>query len=186
MRRIFGFLLVLSVVLVGCSGETSADSGMLLRQKSLSSNGCTFDAVVVADYTDMVFEFGLRCRAESSGRVYFEVTSPESICGISGYIDEHSGNLTFDDKVLAFSTIADGYLTPVSVPWIMVKGINGGYLSSCTVSGTNKTLYIDDSYEAETVNLQITLDQQDLPVFCEVIWKGRRVLSMKVENFVFL
>ena len=186
MRRICSVFLFLSILFAGCSENNVLDSGVILRENILKSNGCSFEALVVADYSDVVFEFGMRCRSDSTGKVFFEVISPESISGITGYIDSVNGNLTFDDKILGFSPIADGYLTPVSVPWIMVKGIMGGYLSSCAVTEYHKTLYIDDSYLSETFELLVTLNEENIPIFCEVIWKERRILSMKVDNFTFL
>lgn len=186
MRRVVCLLVLFVVFLTGCAERNAMDSAMALRERFLSSAGCSFDAMIVADYSDMVFEFGLACRSDSTGKVLFEVTSPESISGITGYIDASSGNLTFDDMILGFSTIADGYLTPVSVPWIMVKGILGGYLSACTVNGSSQILFIDDTYLSEIFQLQLTLDEEGNPAFCEVIWKDRRILSMKIENFAFL
>jgi hypothetical protein len=45
---------------------------------------------------------------------------------------------------------------------------------------------IDDSYGEDALHLDIWLDENDLPKRGEILWKGRRILSLDIENFVFL
>jgi hypothetical protein len=80
------------------------------------------------------------CEADSQGSVSFRVVSPESISGITGSVDRDQGKLTFDDKALAFDLLADGQLSPVSAPWVMIHTLRGGYLSSCAESGDGMLL----------------------------------------------
>ena len=44
---------------------------------------------------------------------------------------------------------------------------------------------IDDSYEEESLQMQIQMEG-DSPSFAEIFWQGRRILTLTVEDFIFL
>ena len=183
MAVILCFVLLLS----GCSSsEENLDRAMALRAKLLAAKGCSFDAVITADYGDMSYTFSMNCTADEQGNLQFSVLEPQTITGISGNISATGGKLTFDDKVLAFSLMADGLVTPVSAPWLLVKTLRSGYLTSCGQEGQYLRLSIDDSYEEDALHLDIWLGKEDIPVQAEIIWQGRRLLSIQVENFTFM
>ena len=186
MKRLLPVLLVL-LIFTGC-GDT--DSGMnramILRDKLLSSNGCSFTANITADYGEKIYTFVMNCTADQDGAVSFEVVSPESISGICGSVSAEGGKLTFDDQVLMFEMFADGQITPVSGPWLLIRTLRGGYINGCASDGTGLILQIDDSYEEDALRLDIRTDENDMPIYAEILFKDRRIVSMEVENFKFL
>jgi len=131
--------------------------------------------------------FGLNTRVYGIfGNVAFKVIQPETISGITGTVSEQGGKLTFDDQVLGFEMLADGQVTPVSAPWLFLKTLRGGYLNASGVDGEYIKLSIDDSYEENPLYLDIWLDQTLNPVRGEILWQGRRIVSLEVSNFRFL
>ena len=44
-------------------------------------------------------------------------------------------------------------------------------------------LTIDDSYEEDALQLDIWLDGQNLPVQSDILYDGRRILTVQVSNF---
>ncbi len=186
MKRLFAALLMAALLLCGCApGEGQMDRAMGLRSKMLSK-GAKFSVDITADYGNAVQEFSMDCQVSSKGTVTFTVTKPESIAGISGTVDGTGGKLTFDETVLAFDLMADGQLSPVSGPWVLMKTLRSGYLTSCVQEGEHLRLSIDDSYENDALHLDIWLDGGDAPIRGEILWKGRRLLSMDVKAFTFL
>lgn len=173
------------VMLTGCKADAT-DAAMELREQLQSGNGCSFEATVTADYGDSLYEFGMRCQADALGNLNFIVTEPDTISGITGTIDDDGGALTFDDQVLAFELLADGQITPVSAPWILVRTLRSGYLNACSESESGTMLIIDDSYEEDALQLNVWLDGENLPVSAEILWAGRRILSIKVSDFEFV
>lgn len=161
------------------------DRGMEMRRK-MQSAGCSFRITVSADYSDMIHTFVMDCAADQQGNVTFTVTAPETIFGITGNLTAQSGFLTFDEEVLAFSMLADGQLSPVSAPWILISTLRGGYLRYYSETADGYRLTIDDSYEDRSMQVEVWLNSDDVPVFAEIIWQGQRILTMKVENFAFL
>lgn len=185
MKRVVP-VFVLLLLLTGCLGKNQElEKGMELRAKLLSSS-CSFDATITADYGDDIYIFSMDCQADSQGNLTFTVAEPETISGISGSLSVTGGNLTFDEAVLAFPMLADGQLTPVSAPWILVKTLQGGYLRSAGMDGDLIRLSIDDSYEADALQLDIWLDSASFPVKADIMYAGRRILSVKVSNFQFM
>lgn len=171
---------------MGCSGENKAvDRALALRTKLLSS-GVAFDAKITADYGDKAFEFETHCQVDAQGALEFTVTKPESISGISGSVSATGAKLTFDDKVLAIEMLADEQLTPVSGPWILINTLRSGYLTSGGIEADKVRLSIDDSYQDNALHLDIWLDGSDIPVRGEILWQGRRILSLDVSNFQFV
>lgn len=185
MKR-FVAVLLMAVLLSGCGGDDGIQRGMALRERLLKSSGCTFDAVITADYGEKIHSFSVKCKADGNGDLEFTVTAPETISGITGAIRQEGGNLTFDEQVLAFEMLADGQVTPVSAPWLFVKAMRSGYLAFCGESEGELQLGIDDSYEDQALHLDVWFDAEDLPKACEILWQGRRVVSLEVRNFSYV
>lgn len=186
MKKWVSLLLVL-VLFSGCSAEHGElDRAMTLRAKLLGTTECTYDALVTADYGDEINTFRMECTASGNGDVAFKVSEPESISGITGTLTGSGGKLTFDDKALAFDMLADGQLSPISAPWVFLKTLRGGYVTSCGSDGDGIRVSIDDSYEEDALHVDIWLDAQDTPILAEFIYDDRRILTMDIENFRIL
>ena len=186
MRKLLAVFFAV-VFLSGCSGEDqSLDKAMSMRARLLDSQGCSFRAVITADYGDKLYEFVMQCSTDSEGALSFTVTSPETIAGITGTISSGEGKLIFDDQALVFSLLADGQVTPVSAPWIFIKALRSGYLSACTKTENGLRLAVDDSYEEDALHLDIWTDETEIPIYCEILWQGRRVVSLDIKNFTYV
>ena len=173
------------VILVGCTGKRDEmDRAMNLRAALLGSGGCSFTAHICADYGDALHEFTLYCEGMNNGDLGFRVEKPDTISGITGRFKGKEGALTFDDVALTFPLLADGQVAPVSGPWIFLKTLLGGYLRACNQEENLLHLTIDDSFEEDALQMEIWLDENDIPVQAEVLYDGRRILTMEIENFV--
>lgn len=173
------------VILTGCTGKRDElDRAMKLRASLLGCLGCSFDVTVTADYGDEIHEFSLGCQSDGHGNIHFTVTGPESIAGISGSISSGEGLLTFDDTALQFPLLADGQVTPISGPWILMKTLLGGYLTAANEEDDLLHLTINDSYEEDALQMEIWLNSEDMPACGEILYDGRRIITMTVENFV--
>ena len=146
------------VLLTGCTGKRDElDRAMKLRANLLGCLGCSFDVNITADYGDALYEFAMSCTSGGRGDLNFTVTQPESIAGISGSISSGEGKLTFDDAALQFALLADGQVTPVSGPWILMKTLLGGYLTAVSEEEDLLHLTINDSYEEDPLVTRLPL-----------------------------
>jgi len=178
-------LVLCMVCLTGCSSSNAEiQRGMALRSKLLQAESCTFDADITADYGDELHTFSMSCKADVKGELTFTVIAPETIAGITGRIDEEGGKLTFDDVALHFELLADDQLSPVSAPWVFLKTLRSGYLTSAGMEDALLRLSIDDSYDEDALHLDIWLDEGDIPQRAEIVYDGKRILSLSVNNFV--
>ena len=179
-------LALATVLLTGCGGENQELSrAMALRAKLLAAD-CSFEAEITADYGDELNVFQVYCEANQQGDLGFRVMAPETIADITGKIEREEGKLTFYDKVLAFPLLAEDQLSPVSSPWMLIKCLRGGYLTSAGMEEELLRLTIDDRYEEKTMTLDVWLDSNDTPVRAEICWEGRRILTMEISNFRIL
>ena len=179
-------VLLALLALSGCGGENgSLDRAMALRAKLLTSS-VSFDAEITADYGDEVHTFCVYCEGDSQGNLGFRVTAPETIADITGRIDAGEGKLTYRDTVLAFPLLAEDQLSPVSAPWIFYTTLRGGYLTSAGMEEDLLRLTIDDSYEEDALTVDIWLDETDTPIRAEILYDGRRILTLTIENFTIV
>ena len=186
MRSRLAAILCVMFVLSGCKeSEGSLNRAIALRSKILSSNGCSFRATVTADYGEQIYVFKMDCKTDREGNLIFSVAEPATIAGITGKITGTGGAITFDDKVLAFQTIADGQVSPVTAPWLLIKTLRSGYLKDASATEQGFEISIDDSYAEESFQLLVGTEA-DVPVFAEIFWKSRRVITITVEDFAIL
>lgn len=178
-------ILFLFALLTGCGGEKGVEEATSIRSRILQGERCEFTAEITADYSDAVYVFKMHCVCDASGNIHFEVISPDSIAGITGQLQGDGGRLTFDEHALLFSLLADGRLSPVSGPWILMRALRSGYISGCESSEDGLTIHIDDTYDQNALQV-IVKTQQQLPILGEVYDHGKRILTIYIEDFSIL
>ena len=185
MRKVITAILLITL-LCGCQDENAIAPAMQLRNSILNADGCRFVADITADYGEMIYTFSLECISDSRGNIEFVVTEPKSIEGITGRINAEGGALTFDNEILAFPVLANGYITPVSVPWLLVRTIRGGYIRAGGQDNKHYKVQMDDSYEEDPLTIDLWLDNRNLPVCCEFLWNNRRILTAEIKSFTYM
>lgn len=183
----FAVWVLLLLLLTGCSGTPDEmETGMKLRSRLLQASGCSFEAKITADYGDKIHTFVMICSTNSTGDVQFTVAAPETISGIKGKLSAEGGDLTFDDTALHFDLIAEEQLSPISAPWILLKTLRSGYMTSACREDGNIRLSIDDSFEEDSLRLDIWLNAENEPQQADILYDGRRILSVTVDKFEIL
>ena len=185
--KIFISVILAAAILFGCGRQEDGVSvAMDLRQRLLIAEKSSFDAVITADYGDRMYTFNLACVVLNNGAVEFTVVSPHTIAGIAGSVSDGTGKLIFDDTVLLFEPLTQGQLTPIIGPWLMFKAILGGYIRSVANLNGQYEITIDDSFKSECFQTILTLDTDHNPLFCEIFWNERRILSIQISNYSLL
>lgn len=179
-------VMVVVFLLAGCAAKDDLQPILNLRQQILEAEACTFDAVINADYGDEIYNFGMKCTSDSTGRILFEVANPDAIAGITGQLSQEGGALTFDDKVLAFPMLTQLQLTPVSAPWILLNSLRSGYITGYGEEDDEIVVYIDDSFAENPLHLKIWVNGEEIPYYAEIIWNERRILTLELQNFEIL
>lgn len=176
-------LVMVSVLLAGCMGNNHSLDEMMQLRSELLSGSCSFRAEITADYGEDIHTFGVYCEADNQGNVGFEITAPDSISGIQGVTAAEGGKLTFEELALAFPLLADDQISPVSAPYLLIKTLRSGYVRSAGEENGLTRVTIDDSYEEDALQLDIWLDEDHLPLRAEILYDGRRIVSMCLTDF---
>ena len=180
MKGVFSLVLCL-FFLVGCSAaKEDMNQALALRSQIQQANACTFSLQITADYGNATYDFAMDCVSDRQGNVTFTVTAPESISGITGNLANGNGSLTFDDTVLAIPMLTNEKITPISAPWLLMRTLRGGCITSCAEGRVT----IDDSYADDALTLDIYLDGTGKPKTVDIYWKNSRILALKVTSFV--
>lgn len=182
MKR-FGAIILLVLFLSGCGGTSGEMNRCLVLRDKLLKESCSFETKITADYADKLYHFTMDCKADAQGNLSFTVKEPETISGITGRITGEGGELTFEGTALSFPLMADGQVTPVSAPWLLVKTLRRGFLSSTGKEGDFLRLCMDDSYREDALHLDIWLNGEDVPAKAEILYGGRKILSLEVTSF---
>lgn len=184
MKKILTLICFL-ILLSGCDRKDNSMENALAFRSKLNDSGCHFDARITADYGNAVYTFRLQCSYQAQGEMIFSVLEPELIAGITGNVSPGGGKLTFDEMALSFPLLADGQLSPVSAPWVMMKSLHSGYLIASGADGDYTRVTLRDSYEDNAMTVDVWLDESDTPVRAEILWENRRILTILVEDFAF-
>ena len=173
-------------MLIGCTPKPhSMDKFDIFRQTLLESSNVAFTAEITADYGDEIYSFVVECTANESGDLSFEVMMPDTISGIQGMVSGESGHLTFDDHVLAFKSIADDRLTPVTSPWVFLRALRGGYITSCGNIDDGYLAVIQDTFHDNPLTIEVSF-YDDKPLGAEIYWNHSRVITLVIQNFTLL
>lgn len=184
MKKAAVSLILAVLCLTGCGEKNKElERGLALRARALQGESCSFSAQITADYGDNLYEFTLDCQTDGQGEMAFQVTAPETISGITGTLSAGGGALTFDDTALAFPMLVEGLASPISGPWLFWKALTAGCITSAGLEGENLRLSVDDSYEANALQLDIWCDDTDTPKRSEICQGGRRILTILLKDF---
>ena len=185
MKRVL-LIIILCLMLMGCSQKTDyVDNAMGLRSRLSNAQSCSFNARVTADYGDCVYTFRIQCEHQNDGGMQWEILEPDSIQGIAGMVTEKDGKFVFDDgNAVIFPLLADGYITPAAVPWILTRTILGGYIQKAGPDNEYIRTQIDDSFKGRQFTLDLWTDSSGDPVRGDILWEGQRIMSIEITDFV--
>lgn len=171
------------VFLMGCGGPDPAmDAALALRTRCLGAEKVCFRTDIRADYITEYEDFSLECEIGQDGTAAFRVLDPEDIADIRGSVRGTEGTVEFDETVLAFPLLAQGRLSPVSGPWVLLKAIRSGCIIAAGQEGELLHVTIDDSYADNALTVDLWLED-GTPTQAEIAWEGRRCLMMTFDDF---
>ena len=177
------YLPLLLVFFLGCSGPDPAmEVALELRSRCLGAGQITFEAEICADYITSIEQFTLECAFDGTDTMTFTVAEPEEISGIRGTVSGTEGTVGYDDTVLGFPMLAEGRLSPLAAPWVLVKALREGCIIAVGREGEMLHLTVDDSYADNALTLDIWLEDGKVEA-AEIAWEGRRCVTMTVEDF---
>ena len=179
MRR---FLPLLLVFFLGCSARDPAMEEVLALRSRCLAGEVNFQTEIRADYITNIECFTLDCAVDPAGELRFTVAEPDDIGGIRGTVSGTGGTVDFEDVVLGYPLLAEGRLSPLAAPWVLVKALREGCIVAVGREGENLHLTIDDSYADNALTLDIWLEEGQVEE-AEIAWEGRRCVTMTVEDF---
>lgn len=154
---------------------------LALRGRCLGGD-VSFRTEIRADYITNIECFTLDCAFDTEGRMEFTVCAPDEIEGIRGTVSGSGGTVEFEDVVLGYPLLAQGRLSPLASPWVLVKALREGCIVAVGREGETLHLTIDDSYGENALTLDVWLKEGQVEE-AEIAWEGRRCVTMTVDDF---
>lgn len=178
-------LCCLVLCLTAC-GEKNQPTQIALdfRTGLMEAGGCSFTAVVTADYGDKVYPFTLEC-SYTGDSARLQVLEPESIAGIAATVSGDGAVLEFDGVELDFGKLANGFPSPVAIPWLLGQCWTGAYIAWAGSDGDLERITYLRGYNDQELAVDTWLDANRVPVYAEVAQDGVRCLTVEIKDFRF-
>ena len=183
MRRILALLILTALCLSGCGGtENLLAPAIEFRAALVQAGGCSFTARVTADDGEATEEFTLRCEAEETGAVRFEVAEPQTLAGITALVSADGGTITYDGMAMDFGLLANGNVIPAAAPALVLCCWRQEYLAA---AGADETGY-RATYEKDFDEKRLVVDtwfENGIPFYAEVCYNNQRILKLELSDF---
>ena len=178
-------LLMLIFCLSGCgkAGEPT-QKALDFRTKLMETRGCSFTADITADYGDRLYTFTVAA-VFAQEQTQLSVVAPEEIAGITAKVSDDGAKIEFDGVELDFGKLANGYVSPVSVPWLLGQCWIGEYIAYAGADKDLERVTYLKGYHEEELTLDTWLSQDGIPVYAEVFYGGERCLTIEIRDFQF-
>lgn len=178
-----GALAAALLILAGCSADTSpVQEALDFRTELMEAGACSFTAAVTADYGDRVYAFTMESRTTDLA-TELEVVEPSSIAGICAQVDASGTEVLFDGAALEFGQLANGYVSPITVPWLLVQCWQQAYIDCSGPDGDLERVTYLRGYEEEQLAVDTWLDSAGVPVYAEIYYEGVRCITVEIEDF---
>lgn len=179
---IYLFLLIL---LSGCAkAEKPTQKALDFRTELMRSEGCSFVADITADYGDKIYEFSVQVQYDME-KTKLTVLSPEEISGIAATVSENGSKLSFDGTELDFGKLANGYVSPISAPWLLGQCWTAEYISGAGADGQYERITYLKGYNDRELTVNTWLNAEGIPIRAEVLHEGQRCLNIEIRDFQF-
>lgn len=147
----------------------------------MNNDGCSFTAGIRADYGERVYEFTMSV-ATSGEETTLTVLQPESISGITARVSEDRTSVTFDGTELDFGILANGLLSPVETPWLLMQCWKQAYIAYAGADGDQQRVTYLRGYDEEEITVD-TWFSSGVPVYAEVSCGDTRYLTVEITDF---
>lgn len=186
MKRTLWIVLFICFFISACSGQTS-DSGLQraldFRTALMASAGCAYEARVLADYGERVYDFNLQCEYIPDREAKLTVISPDIISGISAVISSDGTNVEFDGASLDFGEMANGNVAPMTVPFLLGRAWSSEYIHSVGQDGDYILVSYLMGYGDREIVVETWLADDGTPVRCDISHAGTRCITVSISDF---
>lgn len=184
VRKVFAIFLVL-LSLSGCAKEDKYEQKALnFRTEMMEQQSCDFTADINASFSNKEYEFTVQVQYAPEETIV-TVISPEAIAGISASVSNSGAELCYDGAELMLGQLADGQVSPMSVPWLLAQCWLGEYISAYGADGELSRITYLKGYADEELTVDTWFDDNDVPVYAEVTYGSDRYISVKIRDFQF-
>lgn len=185
VRKRLAVLLLLPLMLCGCAKRNvPAQEALAFRTQLMQVGKCSFTADMKVDYGSRVYEFSVLA-SYTPEETKLTIQSPEEIAGICATVTENGTKLQFQESELEFGKLANGTVSPVSAPWLLVQCWIGEYIaSSGSDADMERVTYLKGNADSE-LSVDTWFDKEGVPVHAEFIYDNFRCLIVDIRDFSF-
>ena len=175
---------LLLLTLTGCNmQETPTQRALDLRTSLMNAGGCSYTAVIRAEYEDRAYTFSAACTYTAGENAVIEVLQPEEISGIRATVSQDGAKVQFDGIELDFGQMAEGNVSPMSVGWLLPHCWDNAYIDCAGMDGDLYRFTCLEGYNEKELTVDTWLDESGIPVHSEILYDGTRCLTIELSDF---
>jgi len=179
----FVILCLLFLTACGKKQEDIRQPALNFRTTVMKHGGCIYEADITADFGDHAYVFTLACDYTPGQQANFTVLQPQSIAGIGGTVSALGDRIVFDGVDLDFGQLANGYVVPLEMPWLLGQCWTEEYIASVGKDGEYTLITYLHGYDDGEVTVETWLDKNGIPVQSDVTYDGRRCVTVCIRDF---
>lgn len=178
MRRTVLFVLMIPLLLTGCTARWDREKSDLWRESVRAAEEISFDAEITltAAETASVFSVSVRC---ASGETELTVTAPEILRGIVCRSKNGERSLCYDGMILYLPGEAET-VSPCLAPSLLLEAIRVGRLLYTGRADSYRTAAFELG-SGECVTLWLT--EENVPVYAEISREGQKELTLRLDRW---
>ena len=188
MRPVAAGVLMISLLLSGCGGDSSGALVEKLQEKYAAGPAFQAAGELTADYGEKRYVFSVRCQAAGDGGS-LEITAPEAVAGAGYAWDGREGSLTYEGTELEIGArAADDLSCAEAMPLLLQFSSGGMIVDRCEETADDQVL-LRVSYQSEGdagPDAVIWYRQSDLALYRgELSVDGAVVIALTLDEFTF-
>ena len=185
VRKSLVVLLLLPLLLCGCEKRRGVtQEALTFRTQLMQAGKCSFTADMKVDYGSRIYEFSV-ITSYTPDETKLTIQSPEEISGICATVTKNGTKLQFQETELEFGKLANGNISPVSAPWLLVQCWIGEYIASSGADADMERVTYLRGYAENEVTVDTWFSEKSVPVYAEFIYDGFRCLCVDIRDFSF-
>jgi hypothetical protein len=127
----------------------------------------------------------MRCTYQSDGKTALTLDSPETLAGISAYINGEEGQLRFEDTIAALPLLDEGRLTPLKLAYLFGCALSQDYIAAVCREGDGYRATYLHGYDEDELTADVYFTERFLPQVIEVSKGGEMLLAAEITDFSF-
>lgn len=187
MKKLFGCLLSLTLLLTACGGNAGADRAAEVQTLYADLQGYAAEVKVDIPREDETLHYTLSLTKDGDARSA-RVLAPDALRGVTAHIDGETLTLEYDGAVLDAGTLNPKVSALSCVP-LLLRTFPESYITAQSIErfGEQDALRVcfETDCGGEKLGCVVYFSEENAPLYAEIAENGKIILFVEFTDFTF-